>query len=224
MTDSRWERLAPLTGVAFLLLLVAGLLVGGTDTPDFVGPPEEIAQYYEEDEGKILAGGVLTNLAAFAFLWFLGSLRSALARAEGGNGRLSAVAFAGGVAGATLLIASNAVMMLAALRVQEQDRIDPQVATVYYDLNTAFFGMAAPTAFAVLMAATALVAIRTGALPVALGWLAALMALGFLIAPIAWIVMLALVIWVAITGIVLYSRGGGAAAADRPAAEATTGA
>ena len=98
MADSNWERFAPLTGVVFVVLLVAGVVV--INNYDYLPPAGEIESFYEDNSTMISVGAFLALLSVFFFLWFLGSVRSTLRIAEGGTGRLSAVAFGGGVAAA----------------------------------------------------------------------------------------------------------------------------
>ena len=67
------------------------------DRPELDQPPAVILSYFGEQDTVIL-GSFLLMLAAVAFIWFAGSLRSVLRRKEGGEGRLSTIAFGGGVA------------------------------------------------------------------------------------------------------------------------------
>ena len=198
------EKLAPLSGVVFLVIsLIGALLLYPADAPDFVDRPEEIASFYGEHGSDLLPPGVSYLLGGFFLLWFVGTLRAHLSLAEGGAGRLASIAFGGGVADTSLLWAAAATDLVAALRVDENGEIDPEVATVYWDLGTILFGVAAPVGMAVLLGASAVAAFRFGALPIWLGGLGALIAVGCLIPPIAFIVIIVSFFWVAVTGIVL---------------------
>lgn len=198
------EKLAPLSGVVFLVIsLIGALLLYPADAPDFVDRPEEIASFYGEHGSDLLPPGVSYLLGGFFLLWFVGTLRAHLSLAEGGAGRLASIAFGGGVAATSLLWAAAATDLVAALRVDENGEIDPEVATVYWDLGTILFGVAAPVGMAVLLGASAVAAFRFGALPIWLGGLGALIAVGCLIPPIAFIVIIVSFFWVAVTGIVL---------------------
>jgi len=90
------ERLTPLAGVLAVVGWVIGMLVSGDISSKDKGP--EILAYYQAHDGRMIAGGVIWLIGTALFLWFLGSLRSRLLAAEGPEGRLTAVAFAGGVA------------------------------------------------------------------------------------------------------------------------------
>jgi hypothetical protein len=53
--------------------------------------------FIADNRGAILAQSMLFVIGAGAYVWFLGSLRSFLMKAEGGTGRLSTVAFGAGI-------------------------------------------------------------------------------------------------------------------------------
>jgi hypothetical protein len=106
MDTRQWDRLAAATGIVFVLMQIAtGVLMG--DTPDFDAGPREIREYFIDDGGAILAVTMINALSALFFIWFLGSLRAVLRVSEGGQGRLSAVAFAGGLATITIAVAAS---------------------------------------------------------------------------------------------------------------------
>src|SRR4051794_17204895 len=97
MEGSVWERRGILAGALAFLLTVIGFIVAGS-TPDFLDDPGKIANYYTDDSGKVIAAGYIGLLGTAAFIWFVGELRARLRRAEGGLGRLSEIAFGGGIA------------------------------------------------------------------------------------------------------------------------------
>ena len=90
--DNGW--LAPLTGVAFVVLIIIAFAVGG-EPPDIDEPAREIVDFYVDDKDKIVVGVLLQGIAATLFVFFGGYLRRVLRDAEGPRGILSAVAFAG---------------------------------------------------------------------------------------------------------------------------------
>ncbi|MFQ5948438.1 MAG: hypothetical protein ACE5KX_06225 [Acidimicrobiia bacterium] len=202
MGDSRWERLAPLAGVDYVVLLVVGLLVMGG--PDILAPADEIVDHYTEDFERVRVGGYLGMLAVFFFLWFVGSLRSFLRPAEGGTGRLSAVAFGGGVAAGALYLASFTMSLAATYRADEPGGIGSEAATTLFDFGGFLSGWAASMALAVLMAATAVVGFRTAVLPGWLAWVTALIAVGLLAGPFARIVHFVFLAWVVFMSVSLY--------------------
>ena len=78
------------------MLTVVGVVLPGTplkaddSTAKMVG-------FFADHRDDILAASFVLGLAAVFFFWFLGSFRSYLRAAEGGEGRLSVAAFGGDV-------------------------------------------------------------------------------------------------------------------------------
>jgi hypothetical protein len=161
MADPRWERLGAATGIVFVLLTLLALFIGGQPAPDVV-------QYFIDNRGRLLVQSFLAGLASIFFLWFLGSVWSYLRAAEGGTGRLSAVAFAGGILTMVFLMLSLTVTYALADRMAELS--PPDTSRAFYALviqasDLTFFPVVAFTG------ASALVILRTKALPAWLGWL-----------------------------------------------------
>jgi hypothetical protein len=98
-TTSWFERWAPISGIAFVVLMVVGsMLVGDVPAPDASG--QEIATYLADSGAhtRNIIGAYLWVIGALAFLWFLVRLRNDIRAAEGGAGSLSTLAFGAGVA------------------------------------------------------------------------------------------------------------------------------
>jgi hypothetical protein len=211
---TREERLAPLTGVAVLVLGLAGLIVleGPADRPEIDAAPSAFLSYFG-DRDTVILGSFLLMLSAAFFIWFAGALRAALRQGEGEAGRLSAIAFGGGVATAILFAALPSVSILGAL---DADQLSPVDAKTIFLVGDAFIYAATVTA-AVLLAATGLTALRAATLPRWLAWVSLALALWLLIPPFgsaggtpenpaAWTGLAALdavPLWTAMTAIVL---------------------
>jgi hypothetical protein len=170
-----------LSGIAPLLLGLAGLIVleGPADRPELNQPPAAILYYFGKQDTVIL-GSFLLMLAAVAFIWFAGSLRAVLRREEGGEGRLSAIAFGGGVAAGVFMLAGPAANLFGALFAEQ---LTAAQAQTFYLFGDVFLYPAAMGA-AVLVAATALVALRTAVLPRWAAWPSMVLALWLLIPPL----------------------------------------
>jgi hypothetical protein len=195
----QWEHHAPLTGIAAVVLWVVGLLVGGDTTNK--DKATEILAAVQDNENQILVSGFLVALGAAVFIWFLGTLRSRLLAAEGEPGRLSATAFAGGVAGAVCIALVPGPDMAAAL---SNDDIDASAASAMHNLTGAFF-IGAEYLLPVLLVATALAALRFGALPRWLAWVSLVIALVLLIGPIGWAALIfAFPLWVVVVSVLLW--------------------
>lgn len=170
-----------LAGIAPLLLGLAGLIVleGPADRPELNQPPAVILSYFGEQDTVIL-GSFLLTLAALAFLWFAGSLRAVLRRKEGGEGRLSAIAFGGAMVAGVFMLAMPAANLVGALLAEQ---LSAAQAQTFYFLGDVFLYPAAMGA-AVFVGATALVALRTAALPRWVKWPSAVLALWLLVPPL----------------------------------------
>jgi hypothetical protein len=203
----RWETLAPLTGIAAVLLFIAGFIVHDVigDTPGSDAPAADFSRYYQQEDGSIWGGSILISFAVVFFFWFIGSLRAALHAAEGGVGRLAATAHAGGIATAVLLLASIGTQVSAAILVSDREApLAPDTAIAFWWLGDGMF-VAAFYSTAVLLAATAVVALRTGVLPRWFAWISLAAALVLVIPLIGWAAFIfALPIWIVVTSYLLW--------------------
>ena len=208
---ARWEHHAPLTGVAAVVLWVIGILAGGDVTNK--DEPREILDAIQGNVNQILLSGFLWLLGTALFIWFLGSLRDRILAAEGGTGRLAALAYGGGIAAAVAAALIPCPDMAAALN---DDDLDASAASAMHNLTDAFF-IATEYLLPVLLVATALAALRFGVLPRWLAWVSLLIALVLLIGPIGWAAMIfAFPLWVIVVSILLWRWYGSAAAAAEP--------
>jgi hypothetical protein len=167
VADRRGRRADAATGIVAAILMVVGFALPGAP-PKADDVPAEMTAFLTDHRGAILAGNFIAGIGVVAFLWFLGSLRSYLRAAEGGEGRLSAASFGGGVAATAVLIASLATLSAAAFEVGGLG--DDTVNRALFDLAM-FLGIAAGFGFAVVLGAASCSAARSGALPPWLYWL-----------------------------------------------------
>lgn len=156
-------------GVASGVVAVAALVVAGSLISTYPGSDassQEIRTFILDNRRTLLTQSLLGAGAVAFGVWFFGSLRSTLRRAEGGTGRLSGIAFAGGVASLVGVLASSMLTITMANRVAET--AEPGVTLALWQLgNAALVVSVFPFVAAVL--ATSLLALRTGVLP---RWLA----------------------------------------------------
>jgi hypothetical protein len=173
-TDTRrWERLAAGLGIIFVVLQVAaGAMLGGAPALD--APPAEIQSYLVDDGANVLVAAMMGALAAFFGLWFLGSLRTFVERAEGAQGRLSMVAFGAGLV--TITMATTASLPTVALAWDDTAaRAEPGLLQAVWNLNTLALVPIGSSA-AVFCLAIALIILRTRVLPAWLGGIGVLAA------------------------------------------------
>ena len=195
----------PLTGVAFVLLLIASIAVGG-EPPEAGDGAGEVASFYNDDSSSIQFGAAITGWAAIMLVFFAGSLRSVLRKAEGEGGTLSLVAFAGaviiavgGALDATLLFAMA----------EAADKIEPaQLQTIQAIWDNDFLPLAVGSA--VFLLASGLSIVRHGALAPWLGWVAVV--LGVIgVTPIGFIGSLLGAVWIVVVSVMLALRARGSA-------------
>lgn len=211
MASVRWERLAAATGIAFVALFVVGaILIGGAggDTDD---PAQVVSQRLLDNDTNVYLGGALVGVAGAALVWFAGSLRTTLRRAEGGSGRLSAVAFGAAAVQASLLVTAATLGTAAVFELADFQN-SAETARAFYAVSGTLALLGTTLPFGVMLASASVVALRTGVLPRWLAWPGAvvgvLMALGWLIWPIAVFGHLLALLWTLITSIILVRRAG----------------
>jgi hypothetical protein len=208
MTARFTQRLGAAAGVVYaILLMTAGAVGSPTTQPAFA----------------------MEVLAFTLFLFFLGSLSSAMRLAEGGGGALSTTAFGAGLMSITIKLGSAAPLLAAH---SNSDELGPDVKVALQDMNNASFAL---TFFplAATLAAVALVAIRTAALPSWLGWAAAALSVGFAVGGLAgsadlgseWagLPMVLFTAWVIAASVVLIRRAGTSTPLTRPAGAEVSG-
>ena len=101
MSNNLWQRLGAASGIVYVLVLLgADLIQGGPNEEETTMTAAEaiahscaITTAAQPTDAVI---PILHTLGYLIFLFFLGSLWSALRRAEGGDGWLSAAGFGGG--------------------------------------------------------------------------------------------------------------------------------
>lgn len=204
MNKSRLEQLAPLSGLASVVLVIFGAVV--ISNYDYLPPAEEVADFLNGNPTRVITGAYIAFISAFFLIWFAGSVRSALIAHEGGTGRLSMIAFGGGVAAAVALGISFTAVLSAGLRAGAPGGISPIGAVTMFDLWGQLMGQMFASGLAVLIGATAVVSIRTAVFPTWFGWVSALVAFG-LLSPGAYLVLALGVVWLLVVSIWLYIRG-----------------
>jgi hypothetical protein len=160
MDDRRWERWGAAMGFAIVVLSVLATV--------FERSPVSAADFAEH-RPALVTQSMLFLASAGVMVWFVGSLRSYLMRAEGGTGRLSTVVFGAGVAWAVLDMVAQAFQ----IGVANDPHGDAPAAMIR--MMTAVFTIA-NLPLAVMLGAVAVVALRYHAFPGWLGWLTVVVA------------------------------------------------
>jgi hypothetical protein len=196
----RTDWWTPLTGVAFLVVAIVGVIIAG-EPPDADSPARDIVDHYVDNKDSVMVGAVLGGIAATLLIFFAGSLRSALRAAEGPGGVLSAVAFAG----ATVLAVGAGIDGTISFALADRaDDIDPTAVQALQALwDNDWLPLAVGTQ--VFLLAAGLSVVRHGALPSWLGWVAVVLAV-ISVTPIGFAAFLGGAVWIAIVSVLLTLR------------------
>jgi hypothetical protein len=173
MDNDRYASYGAATGIIAVVLILVGFFIFGSDLPSTDASAQDWGSFFTDHQNRIQLGITIVGAGLFFFIWFLGSLRSAIAAAEGGTGRLASIAFGGGLIGVVSLLIALTGAAAAAFR---PDQVDPTVTRALNDFGTL---AAAPGAagFTALFAATAIAGYRHGALPAPVAGFSALAAI-----------------------------------------------
>jgi hypothetical protein len=174
VNDDRYASWAAFSGILAVILMVgafAALIL--PNAPDADASATAWARYYIDHGSRIQVGVTIAGVGLLFFTWFLGSVRSALATAEGGQHRLTGVAFAGGIVAVVTLLIGLSATAVAALRPTE---IVPSITRAMSDLGFAAGGPGA-AGFTAFFAAIAIVGYRNRAVPAPVAGFSALAAI-----------------------------------------------
>jgi hypothetical protein len=198
-----WERWAGVAGIGFVALYVVAFAVGG-EPPDT--DPAITARYADSGERALeLTAFFLIAAAALAFVLFVGGARSLLAGSEGQQRTLAALAYAGGVVSAALILVGNAVSRTTAFAADDElFTLDPDTQRMFESAGFLLFVSAAFAAI-LLVAAVSAGALRYGILPRWLGWAGIVVAV-LLPSAFVFVGFLILLAWVLAVGITLAAR------------------
>ena len=154
----------------------------------------------------VTTGGYIGSLAAFFFVWFVGSVYSVLRKHDGESGQVSMVALGGGIAASIALGISFIGIFSAGLRAGDPAGISAIGAVSMYDFWTQLTGQLFSIFMAVFISANAVVSLRSGLFPAWFGWASVVIAVG-LLSPYAYAVLALAFIWLLVVSIWLYLKG-----------------
>ena len=197
MQQTRWERLAPLTGVIAVAIIVAVFSIGGS-TPDEHDSAAKVQDFYAKHHDKHMALAFILAIAVPFLLFFVTSLRHDLRRA-GGTAQLANAAFGGGVlAAGGFAILSTVHVALASAGEKAATLGTTQVLNVLD--NSDFIPVASGVGVLVLAAGAS--AVRHGGLPKWLGWVGVVLGV-VTFTPAGFFTFLASGVWVIVASILL---------------------
>jgi len=200
---------ASLGGLLFVVLAVVGSLLL-FDGPSDSSPAKMTAWYGSAtNRNHVQIGWVLTGLALFSLIWFVGALRErvlASEQASGSGTMLSTIVLVGGTVYVALAMTSIAIQ--AGIKTMSDDTYHHQVYSgVIHAASDAGYVMVATggVAMAALIFATTAAARRFGILPGWVTWFGWVAGVAGLVS-IFFFPMLLWLIWVAVASIVLFLR------------------
>ena len=194
------NRLGALTGVGFVVFLIASFVVAG-EPPTSDDSVQEIVDFYTDNEGQVFASVSLSMIAATFLVLFGGYLRKVLRAAEGEGHMLSSVV----LAGATIVaVAAGIDGTLSVTLVETVDDIDP---TALQAINAIWNNDYIPIALGAMIfsLSAGLSIVRHGALPKWFGWAAILFAV-IAVTPIGFAGVIGTALWIIVVSIMLAVR------------------
>jgi succinate dehydrogenase/fumarate reductase cytochrome b subunit len=161
---SSWQRRLALSGVAFAPLFIVGWLASSVaDAPNYTATDEKWIKWAHDDHIKGRVSSLALVLAAFVFIYFLGSVRSVLEEAESsvrGSKELARVAFAGALTGIVgLAMAFVAIANASAPGANAEPVVSKAVTT-----SAAGPFLVGAAGFSAFLLATGVLTLRTGVL------------------------------------------------------------
>lgn len=201
-----WARWWPLTGIAFAVIYFIGFLVSSSaDTGD---TDAQILAHYAKHSNRVreIAAFFIILAALLVLIWFLALLRRRLARLEGGQPMLTAMAFGSGLVAAGLWLVGVALFTAPVWAIGDTSKfkLDPNTFRILNDTGYPIW-FAGTTIMALLVFAVGVLSLRTGFLPKWLAWLSFLVGITMLVAFffIPFVIMLG---WFAVASITLIAR------------------
>ena len=194
------KRWTPLTGVAFVILLVISFIVSGS-TPDPDDSAQKVVSFYKDNDTKEIVSALIGAYAALFFVFFAGVLRGTLRRAEPEPGTLSVITFGGAV------LAAVGALIFAALSFtlgDLADKLDPSAMQALNALSGDFF-FPLSVGVSAFQIASGIATVRWGPLPKWLGWVGIVIGV-VAVTPAGFFALLVSLAWVLVASIVLATR------------------
>jgi len=195
------SKFAPLSGLAFLVLVIAGGLYGGKPPSEKgLKTAEELTAAYVT-QGDKLSIAVFVMGVGLVFLVYFGSfLKTTLDTGTAETSCLSRAAFAGVLV--FVVGAATDFTLMVAMVEGAKNKVDPlviQTLSTYWENDWIPFAVG----IILLTSASAISILKYGGAPKWLGWLAGLITVVGLIPPIGWVAFPAAGVWVLLASIAL---------------------
>jgi len=194
------QRLAPLTGVLFVVLTIGSFIIEG-EPPGADEGKGKIVEFYVDNEGRTIVAALAASLAAVSLVFFAATVRRALRRGEQAMGVLSMAALGGGVVAATGIATDSALRFTLA---DSAEDIDPAAVQALHAFWEGFF-FPMVVGIGVLVLATSLAALKTRLIPVWLAWIGILIFVVFF-TPAGFIAFLVSALWIIVVSVLLWRQ------------------
>jgi len=170
------DMLAPLTGVAFIILLFVGFAIQG-EPPEATDDVQDIVDHYIDNKDSVQLGAFLVVPSGALLMFFAAYLRKIFSAAEGAGGMLSVLPLVG-----LAIIAIGAAIdsTISFALAESADDIDPiavQGLQALWDNDFMPFALG----MEIFLVSVGLLVVRTGVFPKWLGWVALVLAVVALI-------------------------------------------
>lgn len=199
MDSFRLERFAPLAGVGFAILILAGRLLVFT-YPDANASAEETVDFWTDKESQLFAVAILGTFGGMLFVWFAGSLYERIKSGERGDSRMAALCLAGGVLTSAMIFVEESLVFTTA----ETAGDVPDTVTQTLSALQADFFLPLLAGFAVFFAAAGIGLLRSRAMSRWVGWTAVVLAVLWIL-PNPGVIFLTFV-WCTVVGVLLFLR------------------
>jgi hypothetical protein len=194
------KKLAPLSGIAGVILIAASFVIGGS-SPSPTDSVSGVVSYYTKHDTDLMFASAILALGAFFMLIFTTTVAGLLRRSSGEVGGASAVSFAGGVILAVGISLFAGVTFALADAI---DKIEPGAAQALNVLaGDLFFPLAVGNGAFLL--GTGIGVLKTDVLPRWLGWVAVVLGVAAL-TPAGFFAFILLGLWTLIVSVMLYRR------------------
>jgi hypothetical protein len=197
-------RLAPLSGIFFVVLLFIGFGPLGGNTPNSDAPGPEINSYYNDHQTREIVAAVLVGIAVVFLALFVIALRDHLRGADGAGDFWPTLALVGGavsIAGFFVAIGIHVALVDGA----DQNISPPALVALNSLDNWDFFGFAIPLALMMFGSAGAI--LGGAALPRWLGWVSLAIGILYFAGPAGFFAFLLTGIWIIVVSVLIYRSG-----------------
>jgi hypothetical protein len=203
------QRLAPLSGIVFVVLLIVGFIPVGGNTPQVDDSASTITNFYADNQGREIAAVIVVALAALFLAFFAVALRNYLRAGDSGRDFWPTVALVGAAITVGGLFVAGATHI--ALIDGGHNKIDPSAMVAINAIDSDNF-LQFTVPLGIMLFGVAGAVIKDGAsLPKWLAWVGIVIGIVYF-TPVGFISFALTGIWIIIASILMFRRAGAATA------------